>query len=140
MCGGQIPILSNEVMKALGMPDVIIDGEVIEANAPRRLVQTWRLLMDPGMAAEGFTRLMYEIQQARGGVTNLTVTHDVTGAPKLTAMFAGEGESTVADAARAETRRVHARAPGCHHVVPSGNRPQRRRPTRQLAVPLVSGR
>jgi hypothetical protein len=45
------------------------------------------------MAAEGFTRLMYEIQQARGGVTKLTVTHDVT-TPKLTAMFAGEGEST----------------------------------------------
>jgi len=37
---------------------------------------------------------MYEIQQARGGVTKLTVTHDVTDAPKLAAMFAGEGEST----------------------------------------------
>ena len=32
--------------------------------------------------------------QGRGGVTRLTVTHDVTGAPEFTAMFAGEGEST----------------------------------------------
>jgi len=83
--GGKFRAYPNEGMKALGMPDVIIDGEVIEADAPRRLVQTWRLLMDPGMAAEGFTRLMYEIQQARGGVTKLTVTHDVTGAPMMAA-------------------------------------------------------
>jgi hypothetical protein len=31
--------------------------------------------------------------QARGGVAELTVTRDVTGAPKLTAMFAREDES-----------------------------------------------
>ena len=29
-----------------GVPDVIVDGEVIEADPPRRLVQTWRMLMD----------------------------------------------------------------------------------------------
>ena len=75
------------------VPDVIIDGEVVEANPPRKLVQTWRMLMDPGLAAEGFTRLTYEIEEARGGVTKLTVTHDVTGAPKLAALIAGERES-----------------------------------------------
>jgi len=47
--------------------------------------------MDPGLAAEGFTRLTYEIEEARGGVTKLTVTHDVTGAPKLEALIAGGG-------------------------------------------------
>jgi hypothetical protein len=30
---------------------------------------------------------------ARGGVTKLTITHDVTGAPKLAALLAGEWES-----------------------------------------------
>lgn len=51
------------------------------------------MLMDPGMAAEGFTRLTYEIDQARGGVTRLTVTHDVSGAPKLAGLVAGDSES-----------------------------------------------
>ena len=45
--------------KALGAPDVVVDGEVLEANPPRKLVQTWRMVMDPGVAAEGFTRLSY---------------------------------------------------------------------------------
>lgn len=41
-------------------PDVISDGEVIEADAPRKLVQTWRMTMMPEMAAEAFTRLPYD--------------------------------------------------------------------------------
>ena len=45
-----------------GVAGRIVDGEVIESDPPRRLVQTWRMLMDPGMAAEGFTRLTYEIE------------------------------------------------------------------------------
>ena len=48
-----------------GVPDVVVDGEVIEADPPRKLVQTWRMLMDPAMAAEGFTRLTYEIEETR---------------------------------------------------------------------------
>src|SRR3954463_2018718 len=39
------------------IPDVVADGEVVEADAPHKLVQTWRMLMDPQVAAEGFTRL-----------------------------------------------------------------------------------
>jgi uncharacterized protein YndB with AHSA1/START domain len=92
--GGQFRAYPNEGMKQFpGVPDVILDGEVVEATPPRKLVQTWRMLMDPGLAAEGFTRLTYEIEEARGGVTRLTVTHDVTGAPKLAALIAGERES-----------------------------------------------
>jgi uncharacterized protein YndB with AHSA1/START domain len=77
-----------------GVPDVIIDGEVIEADPPRRLVQTWRMLMDPGLAAEGFTRVTYEIgQPGEDGVTRLTVTHDLTDAPNLAALVRGDSES-----------------------------------------------
>src|SRR6266568_4718102 len=32
-------------------PDVIVDGEVVEAEPPHKLVQTWRMLMDPEAAA-----------------------------------------------------------------------------------------
>jgi uncharacterized protein YndB with AHSA1/START domain len=92
--GGKFHAYPNEGMKQFpSVPDVILDGEVVEAIPPRKLVQTWRMLMDPGLAAEGFTRLTYEIEAARGGVTKLTVTHDVTGAPKLAALTAGERES-----------------------------------------------
>ena len=70
-------------------PDVVVDGEVIEADPPRKLVQTWRMLMDPDAAAEGFTRLTYEIVEGKGGVTKLTVAHDVEGAPKLAVLLAG---------------------------------------------------
>ena len=67
-------------------------GKVIESDPPHRLVQTWRMLMDPTMETEGFTRLTYEIAEAQGGVTKLTVIHDLEGAPRLAAVVAGEQE------------------------------------------------
>jgi uncharacterized protein YndB with AHSA1/START domain len=70
-------------------PDVIVDGEVIEAEPPRKLVQTWRLLMDPEAAAEGFTRLTYEIEAIEHAGTRLTVTHELTNAPKVAALTSG---------------------------------------------------
>jgi uncharacterized protein YndB with AHSA1/START domain len=76
-----------------GVPDVVVDGEVIEADPPRRLVQTWRMLMDPDMEAEGFTRLTHEIEPTADGVTRLTVIHDLADAPKLWSLLAGEQES-----------------------------------------------
>ena len=92
--GGQFRAYPNEGMKKFpNIPAVITDGEIIEAIHPRKIVQTWRMLMDPGLAAEGFTQLTCEIETVRGGVTKLTITHDVTGAPKLAALLAGEWES-----------------------------------------------
>jgi uncharacterized protein YndB with AHSA1/START domain len=70
-------------------PDVVADGEVIEADPPRRLVQTWCLLMDPAIAAEGFTRLTRELEESQDGVTKLTVTHDVKDAPGIAALVSG---------------------------------------------------
>jgi uncharacterized protein YndB with AHSA1/START domain len=73
------------------VPDTIVDGEVIEAQPPRRLVQTWRMLMDPTTAAEPFTTLTYEIEDAKTqpGVCKLTITHQLTDAPATAAMVAG---------------------------------------------------
>ena len=72
------------------MPDEIIDGEILEADPPRRLSMTWRMLMDPGMEAEGFTKLTYEIEATESAGTKLTVIHELEGAPTLAAMVAGE--------------------------------------------------
>jgi uncharacterized protein YndB with AHSA1/START domain len=90
--GGRYLAHPNEGMKAVGVSGVIVDGEVIEANPPCRLVQTWRMLMEPSLAAEGFTRLTHDIEPVRGGVTRLTLTHDLTGAPRLASLVAGEHE------------------------------------------------
>jgi uncharacterized protein YndB with AHSA1/START domain len=62
---------------------------VLEADPPNRLVQTWRMTMDEEMTAEGYTRLTYEIAESKGGVTKLTVTHELEGAPKLAVLLSG---------------------------------------------------
>ncbi len=87
--------LTSDAMKAAGaqmgrpVPDVAVDGEVIEADPPNRLVQTWRMMMDEEMAAEGYTRLTYEIAESKGGISKLTVTHELEGAPKLAVLLSG---------------------------------------------------
>lgn len=92
--GGAFRAYSNDGMKAMGCPDIISDGEVIESEPPHKLVQTWRMTMTPELAAEAFTKLTWELQPARGGVTKVTVTHDVTGAPMWAAVLRGERESS----------------------------------------------
>ena len=78
--------------RGYGIPDVVVDGEVLEADPPRKLVQTFRMLMSPEAAADGFTQLTYEIAEVAPGVSRLTVTHDVTDAPNLAAVVAGAYE------------------------------------------------
>jgi uncharacterized protein YndB with AHSA1/START domain len=92
--GGAFRAHANEGMLALGCPEIISDGEVIEADPPRRLVQTWRMTMTPELAAEAFTRLTIELEPVRGGVTKVTLTHDVSGAPLWAAVLRGEHESS----------------------------------------------
>lgn len=53
--GGAYRGLPSAAMVEHGSPEVIIDGEVIESDPPRRLVQTWRTHWNPEMTAEGFT-------------------------------------------------------------------------------------
>ena len=91
--GGAYRVHAGQAMRDMGTPDVIVDGEVIESDPPRRLVQTWRMLMDPRSVAEGFTRLTYEIAETGPGVSKLTVTHDLEGAPRLALFVGGEMES-----------------------------------------------
>ena len=99
--GGSFHATATADMKAFAaangfdVPDTIIDGEVLEAEPPHRLVQTWRMLMDPTTAAEPFTTLTWEIEEAKmqPGVCKLTVTHELTGAPATAAMTAGTDDS-----------------------------------------------
>ena len=85
---------TSQAMRAMGSPDVAIDGEIIEADSPNKLVVTWRMVMDEAMAAEGFTRLTYEIVEGTGGVSKLTVIHELEGAPQLQLLLSGGMEDT----------------------------------------------
>jgi uncharacterized protein YndB with AHSA1/START domain len=95
--GGAYRSFATEDMKRFSaemgweLPEVIVDGEVLEVDPPRRLVQTWRMAMDPTAAAEGFSRLTYEIEgPGPDGVCRLTVTHELAGMPTLAAMTSGD--------------------------------------------------
>ena len=39
--GGASRAYATEDMRAMGGPEVIIEGKVLEADPPRKLVQTW---------------------------------------------------------------------------------------------------
>jgi uncharacterized protein YndB with AHSA1/START domain len=68
----------------------LVDGEVLESDPPRRLRHTWRALYDSETAAEGFSRVTWELEPAEGGVTRLTVVHDeLDQAPKTAGSVAG---------------------------------------------------
>jgi uncharacterized protein YndB with AHSA1/START domain len=91
--GAAYRINAGTGMQAMGVSGPIIDGEILEADPPRKLVQTWRMLMDPALEAEGFTQVTWEIEPGDGGVCRLTVSHDLEGAPNLASMVDGAGEA-----------------------------------------------
>jgi uncharacterized protein YndB with AHSA1/START domain len=70
----------------------ILDGEILQVDPPNRLVQTFRTLWDEEARAEGFTRLTYELVALRNGITRLTITHELAGAPRSAGLFAGDIE------------------------------------------------
>jgi uncharacterized protein YndB with AHSA1/START domain len=71
------------------LPEVIIQGEVLEADPPRKLVTTFHMMMDPQTAAEPATRITHEIKDTGNGVCSLTLTHELEGAPVLAAIISG---------------------------------------------------
>jgi len=87
--GGMFRSVASEEFQAMGMPEVVVDGEVIEADPPRKLVQTWRFLWDEQVAGEGPTRVTFDITEDDGGYSRLTVTHQLENAPATAAWLAG---------------------------------------------------
>ena len=92
--GGNFSHKASAEMKSFGLPDEIIVGKVIEIDPPHKLVQTWHPLFDAGTTAEPHTRLTYEIKENQSGLCTVTITHDVTGAPRVAGMVAGGGDPT----------------------------------------------
>jgi uncharacterized protein YndB with AHSA1/START domain len=97
--GGKFYSTATQAMKdyaqagGFPMPETILEGEILEVDEPRRLVQTWRMLMDPSTANEPLTTLTYDIEDSGPGVCRVTITHDVTGAPSTDTMIKGNPEA-----------------------------------------------
>jgi uncharacterized protein YndB with AHSA1/START domain len=87
--GGTYRAYATADMLAYGAPEVVIEGEVVEADAPRKLVQTWHALFSPDIAAESFTRVTVELEETAEGVTKLSLAHDLEGAPTTAAIVGG---------------------------------------------------
>jgi uncharacterized protein YndB with AHSA1/START domain len=87
--GGAYTGYTSEAMRSTGAPEVGVDGKVLEVDPPHKLVQTFRMAMDPAMAAQGFTRVTYEIDERKNGVSRVTLTHELEGAPQLAVLMSG---------------------------------------------------
>jgi uncharacterized protein YndB with AHSA1/START domain len=72
--------------------DLTWDEEVLEEDAPRRLVHRWVSYYDDEMAAEEPSRVTWEIEPQDDGATLLTVVHDrLEGAPRTAESVSGTG-------------------------------------------------
>ena len=83
--GGKYVARANADMLKFGLPEIMIDGEVLEAQPPTKLVQTYRFLFNDDHRKEGFSKITFEIVDTGQGFCRLTVTHDVTGMPMMAA-------------------------------------------------------
>lgn len=61
---------------------VVDSGEIIEADAPRRLVIKWRNEWKPEFKAEGYSRCTMELEPT-GEAVRLTITHEIDVANSL---------------------------------------------------------
>ena len=53
-----------------------IEGRIVEATPPRRLVQTFHAVWDDQVKADPESRVTWEIDDAMPGVSKVTVIHD----------------------------------------------------------------
>jgi uncharacterized protein YndB with AHSA1/START domain len=88
--GGSYKAKPSAGMLAMGIQGVLVDGEVLEADPPRKLVQTYRMLFSDAQRAEGFSRVTWEIEPTQSGFSRLTVTHELSEQPIMAAMVASK--------------------------------------------------
>jgi uncharacterized protein YndB with AHSA1/START domain len=84
--GGAYRASASKGMVAMGITGVLVDGEVIDADPPNKLVQTYRFLFSDAHREEGFSRVTWEIAATESGFSRLTVTHELEGKPIMAGM------------------------------------------------------
>lgn len=88
VAGGDYRSDTTPQMKQMGMGDVAVTGRVLEADPPRRLVQTWSAAWHSEE-----TTLTWELVEYDGPLTGLTLIHDCTGAPNTAGDVEGSGDA-----------------------------------------------
>ena len=88
--GGAYRAHATPEMRQFGLPEIVVDGKVEEADRPRKLVHTYRFLFNDATTAEGFTRVTWEIEKVAAGFSRLTLTHELDGAPIMAGMVASK--------------------------------------------------
>jgi uncharacterized protein YndB with AHSA1/START domain len=88
--GGAFKASASQSMIAMGIVGTLVDGEVVAAAPPNKLVQTYRFLFSDENRAEGFSRVTWEIEATASGFTRLTVTHELEGKPIMAAMVSSK--------------------------------------------------
>ncbi len=95
--GGHYKVRPGEEFKsaseAMGnqLPEIIIEGEVLEADPPHKLVTTFKMLMDPEIAKEPHSTITHEIKEL-DGYCSLTLTHEMPDSPRLASIVSGSQE------------------------------------------------
>jgi uncharacterized protein YndB with AHSA1/START domain/DNA-binding transcriptional ArsR family regulator len=65
--------------------DVLLAGEILEADPPRRLVMSFDARWDPSLVEDPASRLTWELSAEEGGLTRLRLVHDQLEASSATA-------------------------------------------------------
>ena len=95
--GGNYRSLATAEMRAVGMPEAVIDGQVLESDPPKKLAHSFHAYFSEEMAAEPGIIVTYFIEpEDAGGLTRLTVVTDVNNSPVTAAIVSG-GDSKLTD-------------------------------------------
>jgi len=81
---------TSYVSRSVDGGPAMIEGEILEADPPRLLRQSWRSAWDPDQASEPASRVTWQIEAQEDGTTKLTVTHDqLESSPKTAESVSG---------------------------------------------------
>jgi uncharacterized protein YndB with AHSA1/START domain len=94
--GGAYKTYATEEMRGFGMPEIVIDGEVLEADEPKKLSYRFHAYFSPEQTAEPGIIVTYNIEpEDNGGLTRLTIVTDENNSPHTLAIVTGgEGKLT----------------------------------------------
>ena len=88
--GGSVVGHATQEMIDFGAPAIMVRGEVLEADAPKKLVHTFHAQFSPETIAEPGVIVTFLIEpEANGGLTKLTVINDANGSPITMGFLAG---------------------------------------------------
>lgn len=87
--GGPVVGHATKEMIDFGAPSIMVKGEVLEADAPKKLVHTFHAQFNPETIAEPGVIVTYLIEPEHGGLTKLTVINDANGSPITMGFLAG---------------------------------------------------